>query len=161
MNSTAIVPAPASALVIAAQNASPPPPARGPKGLPFSSVYADVMQRADDMLPDRVVHVADLRMTAEGAIELPGGTRYRLNDTARRHLSSALGLRWQKWFESASGEERAEEVNRRFSRTPGEKKIRAWKDPAGEADGVARAFLAPSFTPIDDARYAEYFVMQS
>lgn len=153
-----IVPA-TSALALATvapsnQHASPST-TTGPKGLPFSSVYSDVMQRADEMLPDRVVHVADLKMTPEGAIELPGGHRYRLNDHARRQLSSLLGLRWQKWFESASGEERAEEVNRRFSRTPGEKKIRAWKDPDGEADGIARAVLAPTFTPIDDARVIE------
>lgn len=151
----AIVPAATSALALVPTPAPappPPPPPRAPKGQSFLSVYGDVMQRADDMLPDRVVHVADLKMTPEGHVELPGGTRYRLNDTARRHLASALGLRWDTWFKSASGEERAEEVNRRFSRIPGEKKIRAWKDHDGEAHGIARAFLAPTFTPIDDSR---------
>ncbi len=151
----AILPASRSALALvppANQSGTPPPPQGGPKGLPFMSVYGDVMQRADEMLPDKVVHVADLRMTPEGHIELPGGHRYRMNDHARRQLSSLLGLRWDTWFKSASGEERAEEVNRRFSRIPGEKKIRAWKDPDGEAHGVARAVLAPGFTPIDDAR---------
>jgi hypothetical protein len=101
------------------------------------------------------VHVADLKMTPEGHIELPGGLRYRLNDWARKGLASMLGLRWDRWFQSASGDERAEEVNRRFARTPGEKKIKAWKNPEGEAHGVARAFLAPTFTPIDDARIFE------
>ncbi|MBI5511434.1 MAG: hypothetical protein HY903_21965 [Deltaproteobacteria bacterium] len=153
----AIVPASTSALVVAPAPAPPPPPPPpgGPRGRSFNAVYNDVMMRSEEMLPDQVVHVADLRMTPEGHIELPGGTRYRLNDHARRQLSSLLGLRWQKWFESASGEERAEEVNRRFSRTPGEKKIRAWKDPGGEAHGIARAVLAPTFTPIDDARVIE------
>ena len=33
------------------------------RGRTFMSVYADVQQRADEALPDRVVHVADLRMT--------------------------------------------------------------------------------------------------
>lgn len=136
---------------------NPPPASRATavKGLPFSTVYGDVMQRADAMLPDQVVHVADLRMTPEGHIELPGGLRYRLNPWAIRQTSTLLGLRWQKWFESASGEERAEEVNRRFARMPGEKKLRAWKDDTDEADGVLRAVLAPTFTPIDDARVFE------
>ncbi len=147
----AIVPV-SNALAVAPAPAPPPPPPAGPRGLPFTSVYNDVMQRADEMLPDQVVHVADLKMTSEGHIELPGGTRYRMNEHARRMLGSMLGLRWQKWFESASGEERAEEVNRRFSRTPGEKKIKAWRDRDGKADGIARAFLAPSFTPIADSR---------
>ncbi len=143
VSALAIVPAPAVA--------STPPPG-GPKGISFASVYKDVMQRADDMLPDRVVHVADLKMTPEGHVELPGGIQYRLNPWARKGLASMLGLNWSRWFASASGEECAEEVNRRFSRTPGEKKIRAWKDAEGKADGIARAFLAPTFTPIDDAR---------
>ncbi len=152
MNAALVSTASALSIVSTPAASLPPPPPRGPRGQPFLSVYQDVMQRGDDMLPDRVVHVADLKMTPDGHIELPGHTRYRLNDTARRHLSSALGLRWETWFKSASGEERAEEVNRRFSRIPGEKKIRAWRDSTGEAHGIARAFLAPTFTPIDDAR---------
>lgn len=154
----AIVPVTSSALahvVPAPASPPPPPPTGGPRGLSFSSVYNDVMMRADEMLPDRVVHVADLKMTPEGHVELPGGMRYRINDHARRQLASMLGLRWDRWFQSASGEERAEEVNRRFARTPGEKKIRAWTDRDGKADGIARAFLAPTFTPIDDARIFE------
>ena len=154
MNNLAIAPASNTtlALVPTPPPAPPPPPPTIVRGRSFASVYDDVMTRAEEMLPDRVVHVADLRMTAEGHIELPGGTRYRLNPVALRGLATMLGLRWDRWFQSASGEERAEEVNRRFSRTPGEKKIRAWRNHDGDADGIARAFLAPTFTPIDDAR---------
>jgi hypothetical protein len=143
----ALVPTPASA--------SPPPPPTTLRGRSFGSVYNDVMQRAEEMLPDQVVHVADLRMTPEGHITLPGALCYRINPHSKRQLSALLGLRWDRWFQSASGEERAEEVNRRFARTPGERKIRAWVDRDGQADGVARAFLAPTFTPIDDARVVE------
>ncbi len=145
-----VVPAPAANTTTA-----PDDPPHTLRGRPFAAVYDDVMHRAHEMLSDQVVHVADLRMTKEGHIELPGGTRYRLNDWARKGLASMLGLRWDRWFQSASGEERAEEVNRRFARTPGEKKIRAWRDRDGEAQGIARAFLAPTFTPIDDARIFE------
>ncbi len=154
----AIVPVSPSALVLLPNPAPaappPPPPPGGPKGMTFASVYSDVQQRADEMLPDRIVHVADLRMTKEGHVTVPGGQVLRLNTWARRQLAAMLGAR-DRWFQSASGEERAEEVNRRFTRTPGEKKLRAFKDPDGEADGIVRAFLAPSFTPIDDARIFE------
>jgi len=102
----------------------PPPPPTMLRGRSFADVYQSVMQRSGEMLPDQVVHVADLRMTPEGNITLPGALCYRINDHAKRQISSLLGLRWEKWFGSASGEERAEEVNRRFQRTPGEKKIR-------------------------------------
>ena len=147
-----------ASLAVVAPPAVPPPPPRSPmvlRGRPFADVHQDVMQRSGEMLPDQVVHVADLRMTPGGEITLPGALCYRLNPHARRQLASMLGLRWDKWFQSASGEERAEEVNRRFQRTPGEKKVRAWADRDGQADGIARAFLAPTFTPIDDARIFE------
>lgn len=150
----AIVPANFATLArssTAANNTSSPP-TRTLKGRSFATVYEAVMARADAMLPDRVVHVADLKMNPAGHIVVPGGTELRINDWARKQLSSLLGLRWDRWFKSTSGEERAEEVNRRFGRIPGQLKVRAWKDDDGVADGIARAFLAPNFTPIDDAR---------
>ena len=158
MNNLAIVPANANTLSLVPTPAPappPPPPTTPVKGRSFMSVYEEVMQRADDMLPDRVVHVADLRMNNAGNLVLPGGAEYQVNDWARKQLSSMLGLRWQKWFESASGEERAEEINRRFSRIPGEKKIRAWRSHDGRADGIARAVLASGFSPIDEHRIFE------
>ncbi len=139
-----------AAMALANTSAHPPPLLL--RGRSFTAVYNDVMMRAEGMLPDQVVHVADLTMTSKGHIALPNGPHLRLNPWAQAQLATLLGLRWNRWFGSATPDERAEEVNRRFSRTPGEKKIRAWKDRDGEADGIARAFLAPSYTPIDDAR---------
>ena len=150
---TAIVPANVTVLARSSTPANTAtPPVRVLKGRSFANVYEAVMARADNMLPDRVVHVSDLKMSPAGHIVVPDGTELRMNPWARKQLSSLLGLRWDKWFQSASGEERAEEVNRRFSRIPGELKLRAWKDDDGVADGIARAFVAPGFTPIDDAR---------
>ena len=152
MNS-AIVPANVTMLARSSTPANTAtPPARVLKGRSFANVYESVMARADNMLPDRVVHVADLTMNPAGHVVVPDGTELRMNPWARKQLSSLLGLRWDTWFKSASGEERAEEVNRRFSRIPGEKKLRAWKDEDGVADGILRGVLSPSFTPIDDAR---------
>jgi hypothetical protein len=153
----AIVPAHASqlALVVPANDTPPTTPAPTLRGRSFGSVYEDVVQRSDQMLPDRIVHVADLRMDGDGHIALPDGPAYAINAHAKRQLSSLLGLRWDRWFQSASPEERAEEVNRRFARIPGQLKVRAWRDQGDGADGVARAFLAPTFTPIDDLRIFE------
>jgi len=155
MNAAIIPLTSALALVPTPAPASPPPLPPTVRGRSFTSVYADVQQRADDMLPDQIVHVADLRMNPAGNIELPGGTEYSINPHAKRQVSSLLGLRWDRWFQSASGEERAEEVNRRFGRIPGQLKVRAWKNYEGDAHGIARAFLAPTFTPIDDLRIFE------
>jgi hypothetical protein len=150
---TAIVPANFNTFArssIAANTSTPP--TRTLKGRSFATVYEAVMARADAMLPDRVVHVADLKMNPAGHIVVPGGSELRMNPWARKQISSLIGVRWDRWFSSASGEERAEEVTRRFSRIPGQLKVRAWKDDDGVADGIARAFLSPNFTPIDDAR---------
>lgn len=121
-------------------------------GLSFEALHAQVRARAEEALPDVVVHVADLRMTATGHVALPDGRLYRLNPWALKNLATLLGLRWDRWFASATPEERAEEVNRRFARIPGEKKLRAWKNHDGDGEGLLRAILAPGFTPIDDVR---------
>ena len=118
----------------------------------FETVRAIVAARAAQSLPDRVVRVSDLRMSNDGHVVAPGAPDLRLNDWSRAQLGSLLGIRWQKWFATATPAERAEEVSRRLARTPGELKVRAWRDATGAADGVARAFLAPTFTPIDDVR---------
>ncbi len=122
------------------------------QGQTFDQVLHHVHSRAARMLPDAVVRTADLRMDKDGRMSAAGSPTWRLNDWSQRQLASLLGIRWGKWFETTSGEERAEEVNRRLSRIPGEKKVRAWRDDTGEANGIARSFMAPAFTPIDDAR---------
>ncbi|MBL8680138.1 MAG: hypothetical protein JNK05_13265 [Myxococcales bacterium] len=122
------------------------------QGLPFGSVHAELMQRADRMLPDAIVHLSDVRMDAEERFEAPNAPTFRLNSWSRKQLAGELGLRWDKWFQSATPSERADEVNRRLSRMPGERKVRLWRDEEGKADGIARAILSPSFTPIDDLR---------
>lgn len=120
--------------------------------LSFDDVRAEVVARADKMLPDVTIHASDLAMTHDGHLDVPGVGTLRLNAWSRRQLSADLGLRWDKWFASATPDERAEEVNRRLARLPGELKLRAYRDESGEADGVLRALLSPSFTPIDDVR---------
>lgn len=61
----------------------------------FESVRAQVIARANAALPDAIVRVADLRMTPEGHLALPGDRTYRLNDWSRKNLASMLGLRWE------------------------------------------------------------------
>ena len=121
MNNLAIVPAPTSTLSIVPAPAPAPPPPPPPmvlRGRPFCAVYADVMARADTMLPDRIVHVADLRFTSAGHIALPDGVEYRLNAWSRKQLASLVGVRWDKWFSSATPQERSDEISRRLARTP-------------------------------------------
>jgi hypothetical protein len=122
------------------------------QGRTFDEMLEEVHGRAERNLPDRVVPTASFKMTPEGHLSLDG-VRYRLNSWTERQLGSLLGVRWKTWFSgSITGDERADEINRRLSRMTGKTKLRAMVDLTPEADGVARAFLSESFTPIDDVR---------
>lgn len=126
-------------------------PARIPRT--FEETHQLVALRAACQLADRVVHVSDMRMTPQGHITAGGDDTYRLNSHSRKQLASLVGIRWDTWFrDSISGAERADEMNRRLTRTPGELKIRSYRDDTHEADGVIRGLLGPKFTPIDDDR---------
>lgn len=122
------------------------------RGASFDEVHEIVTARAARMRPDITIHVADLVFTAEGHVIVPGVGPHALTPHARRMLASMVGVRWERWFESASPEERAEELNRRLKRTPGERKLRAWADDSGRTAGTLRAILPPAYEPIDDLR---------
>ena len=128
--------------------AAPPNPIRGAS---FDEVHVRVTERADRMLPDTTVHVADLIFTDEGHVIVPGKGPHTLLPLAKRALSSLVGVRWDIWFKSASPAERSEEINRRLKRTPGERKLRAWRDDSNETAGTIRAILPAGYDPIDDA----------
>lgn len=125
------------------------------KGSSFDAVLSDIQYRADQMLPDTIVHLADLRMDDDGRLQAPGGPSYRLNPWSQKQLATELGLRWGRWFEHSTPSEQAEEVNRRLKRLPGQRKIRGMRDKDGKADGIARAILSPSYVPIDNVRIFE------
>ncbi len=119
----------------------------------FDETLELVQVRAANQLPDRIVHVSDMRMNPDGRFTAGGSDTYRLNSHSRKQLAALVGVRWDTWFRDAiSGEERADELNRRLSRMPGQLKVRSYRDDTHEADGVIRGLLGPKFTPIDDDR---------
>jgi hypothetical protein len=125
------------------------------KGATFDDVHERVAARASRMLPDTTVHVSDLVFTDDGHLVVPNVGPIALAAHARRMLASLVGVRWDRWFHSASAGERTEELNRRLKRTPGERKLRAWRDETGETAGTLRAILPAGYEPIDDARIFE------
>ncbi|MBZ0120530.1 MAG: DUF945 domain-containing protein [Sandaracinaceae bacterium] len=132
--------------------AAPPNPIRGAS---FDEVHEIVAARAARMRPDATVHVADLVFTTDGEVVVPSVGPHALTSLAKRQLASMVGIRWERWFQSASPEERAEELNRRLKRTPGERKLRAWADASGKTAGTIRAVLPSGYEPIDDLRIFE------
>jgi hypothetical protein len=98
----------------------------------------------------------DLRMTTRETIATPNRGEFAPTDWARRQLASVLGIRWDRWFASASPEERADEVNRRLSRRNMSVRLRTAR--AGEGsnskEGVLRALVSPTFSPVPDSALA-------
>jgi hypothetical protein len=96
-------------------------------------------------------------LTGRGTIKTPSGGHYAMTDWSRSQLSSLLGVRWDKWFSRASGEERADEVNRRLGRM-GEipLKLRSSRTApeSAEADGILDGIVTPAYTPIPDSQVA-------
>jgi hypothetical protein len=125
------------------------------RGSTFDQVHEVVATRAARMRPDATVHVSDLVFTPEGHVVVPGVGPHALTSLAKRQLAGMVGIRWERWFQSASPDERAEELNRRLKRTPGERKLRAWADTTGATAGTLRAILPPGYEPIDDLRIFE------
>jgi len=133
-----------------------PVPTRAPRGRSFDDIRSEAAGRGDLALPDIVLPFSRLRATPEGNIAAPGG-ELALTDWSRRQLARTFGVRWEHWFDESrvSPVERADELNLRFRRTEGEMKIRSRRLAPGEdlrADGVLRAFVSPTYAPIDDAR---------
>jgi len=73
--------------------------------------------------PDAVLPVSKLRVTPEGLIDVPGAGACALTDWSQKQMASLLGFRPDRWFENATGEERAEELNRRLARASGEIRV--------------------------------------
>jgi len=95
-------------------------------------------------------------------LDVPNIGQLTLTDWSRKQLGSMLGVKFDKWFDPSviKADEMEEEIKRRFSRTRQACKVRARRfdddDPMnGQADGVLRALLSPSYAPIDDVRIFE------
>jgi len=103
--------------------------------------------------PDEIVELKELRMTTEETIAIPNCGAFALTDWAKRQLASLLGIQWNKWFQSATKEEQADEINRRLWRNGARMRLRTSRTsltPNGKT-GVLRAIVTPSYSPISDS----------
>jgi hypothetical protein len=98
-----------------------------------------------------------VRVTPELHLEIPNLGTYNMTDWSKNQLASILGIQWNRWFDPKviKPAEIQEEIQRRFSRTHDQRKLRTSKFKPGspgvnECDGYLRAVLSPTFHPIDD-----------
>src|SRR4051794_34609739 len=107
--------------------------ARSPSGRSFEEVHAEVALRGDLAFNDVTVPFSALRATLDGNVAV-ASRGLALNDWSRRQLPRIFGMRWERWFDESvvSPAERADELNVRFRRTPGEIKVRSRRLAAHE-----------------------------
>lgn len=107
--------------------------------------------------PDALIEARELKLTPEGLVEVPKLGAFQFNDWSRSQTASMTGLRWDRWFQNASGQERADEMNRRFARASGQVRLRTrsfmpseTRDVTG-ASGVLAAFVSSTYSPVPDS----------
>ena len=105
--------------------------------------------------PDTIVELKQLRMTTEESIAIPNLGNFALTDWARKQLASLLGIQWQKWFQTTSHEEQADEINRRLWRKAASMRLRTSRLAVASngTSGVLRAIVTPTFSPVGDADF--------
>ncbi len=104
---------------------------------------------------DTVLPVSVLSANPDGTLHVPDIGDLVLTPWSKRQLALTLGIRWEKWFQEVTGEEAAEEINRRLSRTDAQWKLRTRKPRPEEpchVDGILGALVSPTYTPIADSR---------
>ncbi|MFZ2955426.1 MAG: DUF932 domain-containing protein [Candidatus Ozemobacteraceae bacterium] len=99
--------------------------------------------------PDLTVDLSSLRAGEDQSILVPGHGSFQMTSWARSQLSISLGFRFDKYFENASFEDKAFELNRRLGRAQGQFKLRTTRDAFGTS--ILRAFVSPSYQPIADS----------
>jgi hypothetical protein len=110
--------------------------------------------------PDVTVALNELTMTEAGLIHVPKVGDFAFTDWSRQQAARLLGVRFNRWFQNATGTDRAAEMNRRLKRADGDIRLRTMKpvdpgsgDPQG-ADGILRAFVTPSYAAVKDSSVA-------
>lgn len=125
----------------------------------FEIVRENIADAHSLKYPDKVVSMETIKITPELHMEVPGAGVFSLTSWAKRQVASIVGVQWDKWFdpEVIKPLEIQEELQRRFSRTHDQRKLRLSKfkpDSPGVADcdGYVRAVLSPTYHPIDDEK---------
>jgi hypothetical protein len=133
-------------------------------GHTFETVMEKVSANSALAIPDQVLPISHLRATDDGFIDVPGVGLTSLTKWSRHQLAMLLGIRWDRWFSDdlVVPADRAAEINLRFRRSTGSLKIRTrhWADDEeAHGEAVLRAFVSPTYAPIDDRYVFEAMAM--
>ncbi len=138
----------------------PKPPERPrPKTLHDLVEHYERIEALDN--EDAVVPASSLKFTTEGELEVPGRGRFAFTEWSRSQLASTLGVKFDRWFQNAEPEDRADEMNRRFQRADFRLRIRTRRptEPTDvPSDGIVRALVTEHYSPIKDSTVARMMV---
>lgn len=81
----------------------------------LQELHTILKDRESKELPDKVIPMSELTVDDDLNIVIPGEGSYQMNSWARSQLSSLLGLKFDRWFENTSREEKAFELNYSFT----------------------------------------------
>jgi len=125
----------------------------------FEDVRETVAQHHSMKNPDIVTEMDKIRLTEDLDVEVPNAGTFRMTNWAKKQIGGILGVQWDKWFDPryVTHTQVQEELQRRFSRTGDQRKLRTMRfkegaPGAGNCDGYLRAILSPTYHPIDDER---------
>jgi hypothetical protein len=102
--------------------------------------------------PDVVTPLSTIVARNDGLLEFPKLGAFAPTEWAARQLGSLLGARFDKYFERATGAERAEELNRRLARATTNVRLRTARTVDGA--NVVRAVVTPGYSPVRDSLVA-------
>jgi hypothetical protein len=123
--------------------------------VPLPALVERLVALESGYLDDVVAPLNTVTMTVTGTIEIPNRGEYGLTEWARHQLSALLGLRWDRYFKSATPLDRQDEINRRLRRAEEVIKLRTARSPGLP---IVRAIVSPTYEPIPDTRVAGILV---
>ena len=72
----------------------------------LQELHSVLKDRESKELPDKVIPMSALKVDEDLNVIVPGEGSYQMNQWARSQLSSLLGLKFDRWFENTSREEK-------------------------------------------------------
>lgn len=135
------------------------PRERRTRTLPELITVLEEIEATDN--PDVVTEASALRVTNDGLIDVPQLGAFKPTDWSLLQIARFAGVKLDRWFENADGPTRADELNRRFTRSTSAVRLRTRRsnDPAmvpPGAAGILRALVTPTYAPISDVRAATH-----
>ena len=114
----------------------------------LSTALARIRRIQSTHLPDVVLPLNETTWTSKGSLVILGLGEVSVSDWAREQLSSLLGIRYDRWFATATQPEQADEMTRRLRRARNKVRLRLVQTANSP---TLRAVVSPSYSATNDS----------